>query len=171
MNTKLKFNNKYEKQLVFNYNSEQKMKEILNKFLDRIVVEVIGTFSQMNKAVDTINKFEQMAIAAGMMTQKAKSKYGISEGELNDLKLKYTKDSTWGEILKICRDQMTQETFEKILPDVLNYMFKGHDLITKMTAISFISDIILENKMELLKPQTSKKIAIKLVEVYSLSTV
>lgn len=63
MNTKLKFNNKYEKQLVFNYNSEQKMKEILNKFLDRIIVEVIGTFSQMNKAVDTINKFEQLAIA------------------------------------------------------------------------------------------------------------
>lgn len=104
MNSKLKFNNKYERQLVFNYNSEQKMKEILNKFLDRIVIEVLGNFSSMNKAMETINKFEQMAIASGYMSKKAKNSYGISEGELNDLKLKYTKDSTWGEILKICRD-------------------------------------------------------------------
>ena len=38
---------------------------------------------------------------------KAKNKSGISEGELNDLRLKYNKESAWGEILKICRDQMT----------------------------------------------------------------
>ena len=58
---------------------------------------------------------------------KSKNKAGISEGELNDLRIKYTKESAWGEILKICRDQMTQETFNKILNDVLNFMFKGHD--------------------------------------------
>lgn len=104
------------------------------------------------------------------MTQKAKSKYGITEGELNDLKLKYTRDSTWGEILKICRDQMYQETFEKILNDILNFMFRGHDQITKSMAIAFINDMILENKLDLLKPQTSKKIALKLIEVYSLSS-
>jgi hypothetical protein len=34
------------------------MKEILNKYLGRITLEVIGNFSQMNKAVDTINQFE-----------------------------------------------------------------------------------------------------------------
>ena len=58
MMTKLKLPNKYERQLVFNYNSQQKMKEIMNKFLDRIVLEVIGNFSGMNKAVETINHFE-----------------------------------------------------------------------------------------------------------------
>jgi hypothetical protein len=100
--------NKYERQLVFNYNSEQKMKEIMNKFLDRITVEVLSNVSQMNKAVETINYFEQIAIEQGMSSGgKAKNKSGISEGELNDLRLKYTKESAWGEILKICRDQMT----------------------------------------------------------------
>ncbi len=49
---KLKIQNKYEKQLVFNYNSEIKMKEILNKFLDRIIIEVIGSVSSLNKAVE-----------------------------------------------------------------------------------------------------------------------
>ena len=33
-----------------------------------------------------------------------KNKTGISEVEINDLKVKYAKDSTYGEILKICRD-------------------------------------------------------------------
>ena len=46
-----------------------------------------------------------MALAYGYNIKgKASQKSGISEGELNDLKLKYTKESTWGEILKICRD-------------------------------------------------------------------
>ena len=65
---------------------------------------------------------------------------------------------------------MTEETFNKILNDLLNFMFKAHDTITKSTAISFISDAILENKLNLISPINSKKIAIKLVEVYSLST-
>ena len=42
------------------------MKEILNKFLDRIILEVIANISQMNKAVEAINYFEQMAIEAGI---------------------------------------------------------------------------------------------------------
>ena len=37
-------------------------------------------------------------------SSKTKSKLGISEAEINDMRLKYTKESTWGEILKICRD-------------------------------------------------------------------
>lgn len=31
------------------------MKEILNKYLDKIIIEVINNFSQMNKVMDTIN--------------------------------------------------------------------------------------------------------------------
>jgi hypothetical protein len=77
------------------------MKEILNKFLDRIIIEVITNISQMNKVVDTINAFEQMAIDYG---SRSKGKGGVSEGEFHDLRLKYTRESTWGEILKICRD-------------------------------------------------------------------
>ncbi len=108
MMKQLKVPNKYERQLVFNYNSEQKMKEIMNKYLHRIVVEVLANVSQMNKAVETINYFEQIAIGQGLSgSGKSKNKPGISEGELNDLRLKYTKESAWGEILKICRDQMT----------------------------------------------------------------
>ena len=37
----LKIQNKYERQVAFNYNSEKKMKEILNKYLDRITIEVL----------------------------------------------------------------------------------------------------------------------------------
>lgn len=37
----LKFQNKYERQAAFNYNSEKKMKEILNQYLDKITIEVI----------------------------------------------------------------------------------------------------------------------------------
>jgi len=81
--------------------------------------------------------------------------------------MKYTKDSAWGEILTICRRKMTQETFDKILNDLINLMIKGHDLVTKSSAITFVQDIILENKEELIKPQNSKKIAQKLVDIYS----
>lgn len=45
MMKQLKVSNKYERQLVFNYNSEQKMKEILNQFLARIIVEVLANVS------------------------------------------------------------------------------------------------------------------------------
>ena len=63
---------------MFNYNSEQKMKEIMNKFLDRITVEVLSNVSQMNKAVETINYFDQIAIEQGMSSGgKAKNKSGI----------------------------------------------------------------------------------------------
>lgn len=57
----------------------------------------------MNKAVESINYLEQLAIEHGL-DKKEKGKGGISEGELNDLRIKYTKESAWGEILKICRD-------------------------------------------------------------------
>jgi hypothetical protein len=58
----LKVKTKDERQLVFNYNSDQKMKEIMNKFLDRIIVEVLANLSVMNKGVEQVNYFEQMAI-------------------------------------------------------------------------------------------------------------
>ena len=38
------------------------MKEILNIYLDRIIVEVITNISTMNKAVEKINQIEQYAI-------------------------------------------------------------------------------------------------------------
>lgn len=47
---------------------------------------------------------------------------------------------------------MTIETFEKILNDLINYMFRAHDYITKATSVSFVNDIILENKLYLIKP-------------------
>lgn len=34
------------------------MKEIMNKFLPKIIVEVLANVSQMNRAVETINYFE-----------------------------------------------------------------------------------------------------------------
>jgi hypothetical protein len=38
------------------------MKEILNQYLDRIIIEVITNLSQMNDAVEAINRIEQYAI-------------------------------------------------------------------------------------------------------------
>jgi hypothetical protein len=129
------------------------MVEIMNKFLDRIIVEVLANVGQMNRAVEEINKIEQMVIDQGLQSKKGGAgKGGISETEINDLRLKYTREGAWGEILKICRDQMTQETFNKILNDILNFMFKGHDMITKSTAVAFIDDIVLENKLGLITP-------------------
>ena len=66
--------------------------------------------------------------------------------------MKYTKESTWGEILKICRDQMSDKTFDKILNELINFMRSAHDITTKSAAVSFVSDIILENKLYLITP-------------------
>jgi hypothetical protein len=35
---------------------------------------------------------------------KNKGKGGITESEFNEMRVKYTKESAWGEILKICRE-------------------------------------------------------------------
>ena len=113
-----------------------------------------------------------MAISSGVQkSSKVKSAMGISENEINDLRLKYTRDSTWGEILKICREQMTEETFSKILNDLIGLMRTGHDQITKSTAISFVQDIILEKQFHLITPQNSRKIAQKVVEIYTMNSV
>lgn len=66
--------------------------------------------------------------------------------------MKYTKDSSRGEILKICRDQMTAETFDKVMNQLITFIRTGHDNLTKSTAIEFIKDIILENKLTLITP-------------------
>ncbi len=47
---------------------------------------------------------------------------------------------------------MTQDTFNKILSDLFNFMFKGHDQITKSSSVAFIDDTILENKLALITP-------------------
>lgn len=66
---------------------------------------------------------------------------------------------------------MTVETFEKILNDILGFAFKGHDQITKSSAIAFINDMILENKLSLISPQNSRKIATKMIEIYTMNSV
>ncbi|CDW80673.1 proteasome-associated protein ecm29 homolog [Stylonychia lemnae] len=172
MMTKLKIQNKHERQLVFNYNSEQKMKEIMNKFLDRIILEFMRNLSTMNEAVSYINMIEQMAIGQGISTSgKQKGTSGFSESELTDLRIKFTKESSWGEVLKICRELLTEETFNKILNDIIALMRGGHDTTTKSAAITFVQDIILENKTHLITPQNSRKIAQKMVEIYQMNSV
>lgn len=59
--------------------------------------------------------------------------------------MKFTKDSVHGEILKICRDMMTEQTFDSIVNELIKLMKQGHDISTKSTATQFVSDIILEN--------------------------
>lgn len=81
--------------------------------------------------------------------------------------MKYSKDSVHGEILKICRDMMVPDTFDSILNDLIKLMKQGHDISTKSTATQFVSDIILENNLQLITPQNSRKIATKLIEVFS----
>lgn len=84
--------------------------------------------------------------------------------------MKFTKESGQGEILKICREMMTETTFDKILPDVLKLARTGHDITTKSTAIMFINDTVLEN-MAMISPKNSRLIARRLIEVYSQNTI
>lgn len=50
-----------------------------------------------------------------------------------------------GEILRVCRNLITAETFDKVLPNMLNLMKTGHDVTTRSTAISFINEMMSEN--------------------------
>jgi hypothetical protein len=62
---------------------------------------------------------------------------------------------------------MDEKCFDSILNELLNLMIKGHDLVTKSTAILFVQDIILENQLELISPKNSRKIAQKLVDIFT----
>ena len=142
---------------MFNYNSAQKIKEILNSYMERIIVELIGNASAMIKAIQEINLLEQLAIELGYIKKgggnaAAAQRYGISEREINNMRTKMTKESTHGEILQICREIMTKETFDKILPSLLQFAQSGHDISTKSTAVVFINDIVLEGRLELIAP-------------------
>jgi hypothetical protein len=158
--SKLKGKSKEERQLTFSRNSEIKMKEILNKYLDRIVLEVIANFRSVNKNLGMLNYLETF-IGGG--EGKKNNGGGITSREINDMKLKFSKDTTWGEILRICRDQMTQETFSKILTDLLILVRQGSDSVIKASAVSFINDIILEQK-DIISAKDSKAIAVKMIE-------
>lgn len=61
---------------------------------------------------------------------------------------------------------MSEEIFDQILNDLLNLMIKGHDMITKSSAVIFIQDIILENRLDLISPKNARKIALRLIDVY-----
>ena len=77
-----------------------------------------------------------------------------------------------GDILKICRQMISKETFEKVLGELFQCMKSGHDLTTKSNAIIFIQDLILENRAEeVISPQNAKKIAHKMIEFYQIATV
>jgi hypothetical protein len=92
---------------------------------------------------------------------------GISETDINQMRIKLTRESEWGEILAICRKQMFETTFDKILPELMHLMIKGHDIITKSSAISFLQDIILENRQkELIQPKNAKKLAEKILDYF-----
>ena len=68
------------------------------------------------------------------------------------MRVKFTKESSWGEVLRICRDLLTEETFNKILNDIIGLMRGGHDITTRSGAVTFVQDIILENKLHLISP-------------------
>ena len=93
-----------------------------------------------------------------MLKKSGHSSQGISESEINDMRLKYSKESAQGEILKICRDFMTESTFDSILPGLLSFLRGSHDITTKASAVSFISDIIVEGKQNIIAPKNSRKI-------------
>ena len=70
---KLKIKNKYEAQMAFNYNSHLKIREILNVYMNRIVLEMIQNSSGMIKAVQQINMLESLAAEMGLL-DKGKEK-------------------------------------------------------------------------------------------------
>mmetsp|Transcript_19181 Transcript_19181/g.23728 ORF Transcript_19181/g.23728 Transcript_19181/m.23728 type:complete len:106 (-) Transcript_19181:1705-2022(-) len=105
--------------------------------MERIVVEIIGNTSMLSKAVQQINSLESLAMELGYLKPNqtgnagAAKRYGISERDIFDMRNKMTKDSTQGEILAICREMMTTDTFDKILPQILQFCLSGHDITTK----------------------------------------
>ena len=136
------------------------MKEILRKYLPSIILNVMENLSMMNDAVAKINQIEQYAIDKGFyQSGQPDEQSKISDKDINDLRVKYTQESEWGKILSICRKQMSEAIFDQILNDLLNLMIRGHDMITKSSAVIFIQDIILENKVELISPKNARKIA------------
>jgi hypothetical protein len=98
----------------------------------------------------------------------ADGKLKIAESELSDLRMRYSRESLNGEILKICRVQlMTSDTFDECLMTLLQIVQKGnYDQLTKQTAVTFITDTVLEN-ISIIKPASSKKIASKIVQMYA----
>jgi hypothetical protein len=101
--------------------------------MDRIIIEMITGSSILTKATEQFNRFEQLAIEMGYIKKNAGNRiagrrYGISEQEMHDMRMKMAQETQHGEILKICRQMMTQETFEKILNDLLKIMRQGHDV-------------------------------------------
>lgn len=62
---------------------------------------------------------------------------------------------------------MDEPIFDKILTELVNLMLKGHDQVTKSSAVNFVNDIILENKRELIAPKNARKIAQKLIDLYA----
>tara|TARA_B110000285_G_C15094262_1_gene600955 strand:+ start:1485 stop:1898 length:414 start_codon:yes stop_codon:yes gene_type:complete len=126
----------------------------------------------MNFAVEKINQIEQYAIDKNIYSKyEGSDKNTITESTLNDLRIKYSRDSEWGEILNICRKQMDQKCFDNILNELLGLIVKGHDMVTKSAAIMFVQDIILENKLELIDPKNSRKIAQTLVNLFTQNSV
>ena len=85
--------------------------------------------------------------------------------------MKLTRETEAGKILEICRAKMTVDTFEEIVNDLINLMIRGHDILTKSSAVLFVQDIILENKLSLIHPKTARKLANKFIEVYSQNSV
>ena len=63
--------------------------------MDKIIVEMVANASTMNKAVEKINMLEQLAHQYGWFKKaQDKKKAGITESEINNLKMKFTKSST-----------------------------------------------------------------------------
>ena len=87
------------------------------------------------------------------------------------MRLKLTRETEAGKILEICRAKMTVDTFEEIVGDLTTLMIRGHDILTKSSAVLFVQDIVLENKTDLIQPKTARKLATKFIEVYSQNSV
>lgn len=57
---RLKIKSKEERQLTFSRNSEVKMREIMNRYLDRIILEIVSNFSSFSKDMQTLNYLETL---------------------------------------------------------------------------------------------------------------
>jgi hypothetical protein len=157
---KLKIQNKHEKQLVLVGNSTDTMSQVLSEkgYLPTIVSEMILNVSSLQ------DKNNSYLGVADILQQDGKLK--MDEQGLAELKMRYSRESVNGEILKICRSLMKKETFDQVMPTLLQVIQKAnYDLMTKLTVCGFIQEIVLEN-FSLISPQNSKKIAQALIKVF-----
>lgn len=151
-------NNKDDRELKYTYNSKEKMRQTLQPYLKDIIVITIECISAFEN--EFWNKVE-MEIAAH---KDAKS--GDLSHYLNDQRIKSSKESLFYDILRDCKDLMSEEVLDATIPELIKVIKKGVGISTRAGACNFIIELSIE-RSELFKIKFAKKIFKSCLEILS----